>query len=194
ASWALGKIPFSFVDLDVDYLSFAGSWIHSMQGTGALFAKKSSPFVPFIMGAPIDSSSLAALSAATRLAELSLDAMGLEIARLRNLLEEELSQKIPGLQILFSENNRLPNTTTLLFPKVHEETLAYYLQRRGVFPNQSGMFTQKLQKVLEASAIKTESALSFSLSRMTTEEEVRRGIEIIAETVFFLQKMSEDLF
>ncbi|MBI3900672.1 MAG: aminotransferase class V-fold PLP-dependent enzyme [Chlamydiia bacterium] len=194
ASWGIGKIPISFADLNVDYLSFSGSWIHSMPGTGGVFAKKEVPFLPFILGTLSNLPSLAALSVASRLALLSLDTMGLETARLRNFFEEELLQKIPGLQILFADSDRLPNTTTLLFPKVHHEALAHFLQRRGVLPNQSGVFNQKLHKVLEASGIQTESALSFSFSRMTTEEEVKQGILVIVEVVRMLQKMSEDLF
>ncbi|MDE3055930.1 MAG: aminotransferase class V-fold PLP-dependent enzyme [Verrucomicrobiota bacterium] len=191
-SWGLGKILFSFADLPVDYLTFSGSWIHSIPASGGIFAKPTVPLVPLIVGSPPDLPTLAALSSAARLALLALDGVALECIRLRDLFEEELIQKIPGVQILFCEN-RLPNVTVALFPRVHHEALAYFLERRGLYPNQSGMIFQKLDKLLAASQIKTESALSFSFSRMTTEAQVKEGARLLTESIAWLQKMSEDV-
>ena len=191
ASYSFGKIV---IPLDADYLTFSGERIHSVQSSAGLFAKKSAPLIPFVLGANFDFPSFAALSASARLASLALDAMGLETARLRDLLEGEILRRVPDATVLFQDSPRLPNTTTLLFPRAHSDALSYFLERKGLYPNVSGAYCQKLDRVLSASQIQTESSLSFSLSRMTSEEEVIRAAELISESVLSLQTLSEDLY
>jgi len=194
-SYAIGKTYFSFSGSNADYLTFAGERIHSVKGSGALFAKKGRPLVPFILGrGSIDVPSLAALSAAAQLTGLSLDAMGLEGARLRSLFETELLSRIPDAKVLYHETPRLPNTTAISFPRVHAEALRFYIGRRGIYPNEEGNYCQHLAPLLAASGIEGESALSFSFSRMTTQEEILQGAERIGETVQALRKLTEDLF
>src|SRR5690606_17670281 len=95
ATYALGKYFFSF---DADYLTFSGDRIHSVKGSGGLFAKSQVPLTAFILGGneqnglrggAFDVPSFAALSAAAQQAALYLDTMSLEVARLRDLFEEE---------------------------------------------------------------------------------------------------------
>jgi len=203
ASYAVGKIYFSFAGSNADYLTFSGERIHSVQSSGALFAKKGRPLTPLILGGQsqnglrggsLDIPSLAAFGSAAGLATLSLDSMGLEGTRLRNFFEIELQKRIPSMKILFKDTPRLPNTTALVFPRVHAEALHYFLRRKGVHPNTGGSYCQHLHSVLASSGIEGISALSFSLSRMTSQEEILRAAALIGEQVQLLQKLSEDLF
>lgn len=202
-SYAIGKTYFSFPSLHADYITFSGERIHSVKGSGALFAKKGRPLVPFILGGAsqgglrggaLDLPSLAAFGSAATLAALSLDAMGLEGARLRDLFETEIQREVQDAEILFKESPRLPNTTALNFPRVHSDALHYYLRRKGLYANTGGAYCQHLHSILASSGIKSESALSFSLSRMTTQEEVLKAASLVAGEVRALQKLSEDLF
>jgi cysteine desulfurase len=194
ATYAVGKTYFSFSEIGADYLTFAGDRIHSVKSSGALFAKKGAPISSFIMkGAGIDAPSLMALSAAASQAALYLDRVGLETARLRDLLESKIQNGKP----LFKDSLRLPNTTTLIFPGAHQEALLYLLNRKGVFASIGGPYAQHLSRILIASGIDSqdaESAISFSLSRMTTEEEIIKAAAIISECAHLLQIVSEDLF
>lgn len=194
ASYSLGKTVFSFAESSANYLTFSGERIHSVKASGGLFAKKGSPLIPFVLGASFDFPSFAALSAAARFATLALDAMGLETARLRDLFESEIQRQIPDAQILFQDALRLPNTTAILFPRVHAEALFYFLKRKNMHPNSSGIYSQHLHSILASSGIQSESALSFSLSRMTSQEEVMRGAALICDVVKSLRAISEDLF
>jgi cysteine desulfurase len=195
ASYAVGKIYFSFSGMSADYLSFAGERIHSVKSSGALFAKKGRPLVSYLpKGGALDVPSLAALSSAARLASLSLDAMGLEGARLRDLFETEIQKQIPDVLLLYKETPRLPNTTALFFPRAHYEALHYFSCRKGLFPNLGGTTSPHLHSIIAASGIEGECALSFSLSRMTSQEEVLRAARLVAEEVQELRKLSEDLF
>ncbi len=203
ASYTVGKAYFSFSGSSADYLTFSGERIHSVKGSGALFAKRGRPLIPFILGGAsqnglrggsFDAPSLAAFSAAANLSVLSLDSMGLEGTRLRNLFETEILRHLPDAKILYKEVSRLPNTTAIAFPRVHAESLQYYLRRKGLHPNTGGSFCQHLHSILASSGIEGECAVSFSLSRMTTQDEIFRAAHLIGEQVQALQKLSEDLF
>lgn len=184
-TYAVGKFPILF---ESDYLTFSGDRIHSVKGSGALFAKKNTPLIPLILGSneqeglrggSFDVPSFMALSAAAQQALLYLDTMALEVVRLRDLFEASVQGKV-----LFKEALRLPNTSLMAFDKVHQEALLYFLARKGVYATFGGAVSSHLSSI-------DETAISFSLSRMTTEEEIVKGAKIINETVQSLQAVSE---
>jgi cysteine desulfurase len=184
ATYALGKFFFTF---ESDYLTFSGDRIHSVKGSGGLFAKKQAPLVPFILGGneqnglrggSFDIPSFIALSAAAAQATLYLDTMALEVARLRNMFEEEVGEKV-----LYQDSLRLPNVSCMSFEGVHQEALLYMLNRKGVYASIGGAYCGYLQ----------DNAVSFVLSRMTTEEEILQSACIIKDTVSSLRKISEKL-
>lgn len=186
-SYALGKIPFAF---ESDYLTFSGDRIHSVKGSGGLFAKKGAPLIPFILGGneqdgqrggAFDIPSFMALSGAISQAGLYLDTMALEVVRLRDLFESIVIGKV-----LFKDQMRLPNLSLIAFKKVHQEALLYLLNRRGVFANIGGSYASHLSLI-------DETAVSFALSRMTTEDEIRRAANLINETVDTLKMISEGI-
>lgn len=206
ATYSAGKYPVSFSDLGAHYLTFSGDRIHAVKGSGGLFAKAGSPLVPLIVGGAeqegfrggaFDVPSFMALCAALTQASLYLDTMSLEGVRLRNLLESEIVSRLPGSKALFTDTLRLPNTAVLFFPRTHHEALLYLLNRKGVYASMGGTYCQHLNRVLMASgidAMDAECALSFSLSRMTTEEEIMHAAALIQQSVTELQAISEDIF
>lgn len=187
ATYAVGKYPIVF---DSDYLTFSGDRIHSVKGSGGLFAKETSPLVPFILGGneqeslrggSFDIPSFMALSAAAQQALLYLDMMALEVVRLRDLFESLVNGTV-----LYKDALRLPNTTAIVFNKVHQEALLYFLNRKGVYATIGGAYAGHLSRI-------DESAVSFALSRMTTEEEIVKAAALINEAVCQLRAISEDL-
>lgn len=195
-TYAVGKYYFSFSELKADYLTFSGDRIHSLTATGGLFANKQAPLAPLILGGSglrggaLDISSLLALSAAAAQSALFLDAMSLEVARLRDQFEKEICRLIPDAQILFKNTLRLPNTTVIAFPFAHQEALHYLLDRKKVESWIGGNYSQHLYHHLIGSKVDPHLAtcsISFSLSRMTSAEEIRKAVVLIAETVSTLQ-------
>lgn len=205
-SYAMGKLSLSFSDWGIDYLTFSGDRMHALKSSGALFAKKAAPLAPFILGGSeqgglrggaFDAASFMGLAAAAVQSQLFLDRMGLETARLRDLFEEHLLQALPGTIRLFADQLRLPNVSLLAFPRVHAEALFYLLSQRGVLTSLGGSFAQPLAPLLERIGLTpslSETAISFALSRYTTEEEILRAVQIIREAAHYLQSMSEALF
>jgi cysteine desulfurase len=186
-TYAMGKYPFSF---ESDYLTFSGDRIHSVKGSGGLFVSEKAPLVPFILGGneqmslrggSFDIPSFMALSAAAQQLLLYQDMMALEVVRLRDLFESQVKGKV-----LYQDVLRLPNTSLIAFEQVHQEALLYFLNRKGVYASIGGGYSAHLSRL-------NETAVSFSLSRMTTEEEIIRAAQIINETVAELQMISGDL-
>lgn len=192
ATYAAGKLPLEMVG---DYMSFAGDRMHGLKSSGALFAKKGAPFA-LPSGSSIDVPSLTALSAAAQQAALSLDILGLETARLRSRFEEGVLAAVPGVKILFGDSLRLPNVSLLSFPGVHQEALLYILHRKKVYATIGGVAHQHLHRLILASGYTEKEAfgaISFSLSRQTTEKEIVFAIDAIEEAVRFLQSLSGGL-
>lgn len=181
ARHAVGKIPFLF--LPCDYFTLSSELIHGPKGIGALFTKKSAPLSLFLTGhfRELSVASLAGFGAAAQQMMVYADVMGVEIAR-----QKELFESCVQGTVLFKEQPRLPNTTAIGFAGVHQEALSYLLQRKEVFTHMGGNPFYPL-------SFFDETAIGFSFSRMTTEEEVLRSSKIINETVLFLQKVSEGL-
>ena len=205
ATYAVGKFQFSFADLKADYLTFSGDRIHSVKSSGGLFVKEKSPLSPLILGGPdqggfrggsFDVASFVALTSAISQSQLFIDMMGLESVRLRDLFEFELMKNTPEAHPLFTNELRLPNTTVMVFPNVHAEALLYVLNRKNVFASMGGPYAQSLSRVLQAMGIESrlsECALSFSLSRYSTEEEILKAAALISQSVIHLRSLSEGL-
>jgi cysteine desulfurase len=125
------------------------------------------------------------------------DAISLEMARLRYNFECRIKQVVPDAIIFYESSAKLPNCSVIGFPCVNNEALLYALNRNGVFASFGGGFHQQLSYILTASGIDeitANTALHFSLSRYTTDEEVEHAVEIILQAVKSLRKVSAQLF
>ncbi|MBX9744633.1 MAG: hypothetical protein K2X08_05420, partial [Chlamydiales bacterium] len=68
--------------------------------------------------------------------------------------------------------------------------------KKGVLVSLGGQFSQPLSSLLQQMGIDSflaESAMSFALSRYTTEEEILRAAALIVDSVLSLQRLSEEL-
>lgn len=184
---AIGKL---FFQGGFDLLTFDGAFLGAPRGTGALISQEK--VVPNAFGqAPHSPAILSALTAGVARALDQIDQMALEVARLRDLLETDLKKVVPDCELFFREVERLPNVAVVAFPGIHAELLQLALQRTGVWTTHGD---GRLAEVLKACGVQpmvAHSALSFSLSTLTTQEEVEKGVALIAETVAALESISE---
>lgn len=200
ATYALGKIFLSFKDFPISYLTFAGDRIHALKSTGGLFIRKTATLSPLLVGgneqlslraSHFDMASFAALSAACQQAFLFQDQMSLETARLKTKLQEGL---LPYAKILFAHEYALPNVCVASFPGVCQEALLYALNQAGIYASIGGGSSPLLSKALLSLGYEKEisySALHFSLSRNTTEEEIEQAISLISREVNRLKLFSQ---
>lgn len=197
---ALGKLYLEIGDINAHFFSFNGDQFHAPQGCGGLFIKAGARCKQLITGGneqgglragSFSVAHLAALGQAAQEAIDSRDLLCTEVARLRDRLEIGLVANHPEAVPLFRDQERLPQCTTIAFPGIANEALLYLLNRKGVFACIGGGSFQQLTLVLAHSGIPeglAQSAISFSLSRETNEDEVDRAIYLIAESAKQLRK------
>lgn len=205
ATHILGKIFFDLEDIEVDFISFNGDQIHAPQGCGGLFIREDLPCSPFIVGG-LDQGklragnysvpSLVALGYAAEEAFECRDLLCTEVARLKEKLETGILSEYPEAIVCFQSQLRLPHCTTLLFPGINNEAMLFALNRKNLFASIGGGIFQQIALLLSACQLpiqEAQTAVSFSLSRYTTEEEVERAVHIISETARHLRKTSAQL-
>lgn len=206
ASHALGKLFTDWEDIPANFITFNGDSIHAPAGTGGLYIRADTKCSPFILGGNEQAgmragnysvAGLVALGQAAREALDARDLMCTEVARLRSKLEEDIAALIPDAIPFFRDQERLPNCTSIGFPGISNEALLYLLNRKGVYASIGGGTFQQIGLVLTACGVEeslAHSAVSFSLSRETTEEEIDRAVEIIVDCVKRLRRVSHQWY
>ncbi len=198
ATSVLGKNYFRFEDIPIDYLTFDGRLLGGPYNSGGLFIKDSAKIGPLIYGDEQGSLrggnwSIGHLIAMSRVFD-QLQAMQeylcLEIPRLRDLLEDSLVERCSSAQVLYADSERLPNTTAIAFPGVHQEALLYYLHDSGIRASIGGGEQQTLSHQLNDPSL-ANSAISFSLPGDIDVAEINVAAEKISTCVKQLQNLSQ---
>ncbi len=205
ASHVLGKLYFELDKVGADFITFEGSLLHAPKGTGALWAREGTKVTPLLFGSheqggqragPWSVAGLAALGqAADQLLE-ARDLLCMEGARLKSRLEEGIVKVYPDAKVLFSNQERLPHVTAVAFPGIAAEALLLALSEEGLYASIGGGSHQQLSLILEACGcdpLLCHSAISFSLSRETTDHEIDSALKVIEEAAGRLRKTSAQM-
>ncbi len=188
----LGKMDFDLDEIGANYLTFNAEQFHAPKGVGGVLFRKDVPAYAFIVGG-IEQAALRAGSlnvpALVVLAEVSKegedhrDYLGTETARLRNKFEDNLQMLVPSAKLFFQNQERLPHISVMAFPGYVNETLLYLLNKKRVMACIGGGSFQQIALVMEACGVSrtlAHSAISFSLSRDTSDADVDDAADIIA--------------
>src|ERR1700722_4046150 len=201
ATHMLGKSDFTFAESGADLLSFSSPY----GGAGGLFIRAGREISPLILGGneqgglrggAFNISALIEFAKWAKEERAHVDHYCIEIARLRSLFEEELSAKIPFTKPLFQKQKRVPHNTSHLYPGTTSDALFYLLNQKGVYATFGGNQLQHFSHILKACGIQEpdcHTAMSFAFSPMTTEEEIEKGVAIVAEATGQLLKYSKNI-
>jgi cysteine desulfurase len=191
---AVGKVQIDVKKLGVDMLSMSGHKLHAPKGIGALYVRKGCKFFPYLIGGHQEyghragTENLASIVALGKACELALENIACEqinVARLRDLLELNLTNKCSDLFINGYDSDRLSNTSNISFSHVDSEALLLRLDKYGICASAGSACSSGSSEpshVLRAMGVPDvaiHGSIRFSLSRYTTEEEVNKVIEII---------------
>lgn len=190
----LGKAPLA-IPPGVSAICFAGHKIHGPQGIGFLFIRHKLKFDPLIYGGYQEYQKrggtenllgIAGLAEAVKL----LDTKAMErMAHLRDKFESRLLSELEGVSVNGS-GERSSNTSNLCFKGVDGELLLAHLDMAGVAASHGSACSAgalEPSRVLLQMGLTSEMAASsirFSLSRMTTEEEIERAIAITVDIAY----------
>lgn len=202
---AAGKIPVDVKDSGVDYLTLSCHKIYGPKGVGALFVKKGTPFSPLIRGGhqehgrragTYNSPSIIAFGAAAECAEKGLADYAAHTSALKAMLRDGLLHSVPDIRINGDVPASLPNTLDVSFAGAEGESILLMLDLQGISASTgSACASGSLEPshVLMATGIGPELAhgsIRFSLGKFTTEEEIRRVLEVIPPVIEKLRAYS----
>lgn len=205
---AIGKIAVSVKTLGVDLLSLSGHKLHGPQGVGALWVRRGIKLQPMFYGGAHERqrragtenlAGLAGLSAAMQLGRQALtDGTVARVAALRDRLEQDLLSQVDecGVNGPTAPGTRLPNTTNLWFDHLEGEALVIALDLKGLAISGGSACASGATEpshVLTAMGLgahRARASLRFSLTRLTTEDDVNRALELVPTAVARLRELS----
>lgn len=200
-----GKIPIKVSESPVDLLTISGHKFHAPKGVGALYVRRGIPFPPFMIGGHQErnrragTENVAGIIGIGKAAQLALKHLAEDSERVRTLrdqMEESLLQSCPDCRVNGQRQNRLPNTSNVSFRYLEGESILVLLDQYGICASTGSACTagsSEPSHVLRAIGVPPDwlqGAVRFSLSRLTTKEEVRYVNEKVPLIVQRLQGLS----
>jgi len=139
---ALGKIPVSFMDLNVDLMSISGHKIGALAGVGALIVRDGLEIEPLLYGGPQEKRSRAgtenilgivSFGIAAKILKKSLKERITKISQNREIFWRELRNKIPNILPNVDLSKTSPNTLSLFIEDVNTSDLVVALDLEGIY-------------------------------------------------------------
>lgn len=183
---AVGRERVNFAGLNVDAMSLSAHKIGGPKGIGALILRESTALPAFISGGGQERSrrsgtenvaGIAGFGAAAAAADRDLGAT-VDIAALRDRLEQGLKACAPEIEIVGVETPRLANTTCFIAPGQRAETALIKLDLRGIAVSTGAACSSgkvSASRTLQAMGIerqRAECAIRVSIGHGTTKAEI----------------------
>ena len=200
-----GKIPLDLKTLDVDLASFSAHKLHGPKGMGVLFVKRGVRFKPLLLGGSHERGrragtenvpGIVGVGKACELAREALHEMDTRVRGLRDRLEQTILDQIPNSVVNGSRTERAPHVTNISFRGVEGEALLISLDFQGIAVStgsacsSGSLEPSHVLKALGQSSDMIHGSIRFSLSRMTTDEDIDYVLEVLPPTVARMREMS----
>ena len=201
---AIGKTPVDVQALNVDYLTFSAHKFHGPKGVGALYIKKGKELIPLLHGgaqmAGYRSGTLnvpGIIGMGTAI-EQAIDSLGFEMSKVREMrdaFEDELL-KIPDTFVVTPRDKRTPNTILISFRGIEGESMLWDLNREGIGASTGSacasedLEANSVMEAIGATEDLAHTAIRFSLSRYTTQEELDHTLAVVKRAVARLREIS----
>lgn len=204
---ALGKIPIRLDDVPIDLLSVSGHKVHGPKGVGALFVRNGVRIVP-LFGAGTQERGrrpgtenvpgIAGFGVAAAKAAADVDHTARHTRALRDALWERISASVPTARKNGPEDERdvAPHILNVSFPGLKGEVLVHALAEQGVYVSTGSACSSRQRRrgrVLTAMGLDgrhAEGAIRFSVSALTTLDDIDRAAERIKAVVHELQEFA----
>ena len=191
-----GLVQLDVGTLGADSLAISGHKLHGPKGTGALWLRKGARVAPLWDGGRQENGlrsgtenlpGWVGLGRAATLCQRNPQA-GEAVAALRDRLEALVVETIPAARTTVPGSTpRAPHIASLLLPCLPAEPLLHALEARGVYASAGAACSTRVRgpsHVLAAIGVGDEDAvLRFSLSRLTSESDVKVAALALREAV-----------
>jgi cysteine desulfurase len=205
AAQAVGRIAIDVAAWDVDLLTLSAHKFHGPKGVGALYVRRGVALRAHtpgggqekkLRGGTENTAGIVGLGVAARLARQRLDESA-GISKRRDRLEGGILAAVEGARAVGAGGPRLPNTSAILFSGLSGEALLIRLDLEGVAVSvgsacSSGTLAPSPAILsLGIPAAEAKSVVRFSLSRLTSDEEIDRVLEVVPRVVAEARKTAE---
>jgi cysteine desulfurase len=203
---AAGKLRMDVAKIGCNLLSISGHKIHAPQGTGVLFVRKDTKIEPLMYGGTHERqrragtenlAGIVGLGKAAEIATRSLeDGSTQQIAALRDRLQDEILACVADAGVHSGLVPRVPNTTNMWFDHLEGEALVISLDLKGLAVSGGSACASGASEpshvltAMRVAADRARASLRFSLSKLTTVEDVNYAIEIVPQAVAKLRELS----
>ena len=201
----VGHIPVDVNELGVDLLSMSAHKLYGPKGVGALYVRKGTKLTPFMHGGEQErrrragTENVPGIVGFGRAAELARQEVSQEAQRLTNLRDQlikSLLEQIDHTRLNGHPLRRLPNNINVSVDYVEGESILLNLDLEGICASTGSACSSSTLEpsyVLLAMGLPPEQAhgsLRFTLGKWTTEEDIRRVLEVLPRVVAKLRAMS----
>jgi cysteine desulfurase len=202
---SVAKIPVNVQTLGVDLLSLSAHKFNGPKGAGALWIKRGTRVAAILTGGRHERNrragtenvpGIVGLGVAAQLAARKLGTEADRLARLRDRLEQDVLERVPGTAINGARDKRVPNTTNISFDGVEAESLLIGLDLEGIAVSTGSACssgTLEPSHVLRAmglSAHRTQNSIRISLGAGNTDEQVDLLLEKLPGIVARLRSLT----
>ena len=201
---AAGYLSLNVLELGVDLLSLSGHKFHGPKGTGVLYIKRGTPYLPLIHGGGQERErrsgtenipGIIGLSLALETANSNRGETGRSCSALRDKIIASVLEQIPGSHLNGHASQRLPNNANFSFTGVEGEPILLGLDMAGIAASSgSACSSGSLEPshvllALGQSAEIARGSLRLTLGRENTEEEIEYLLEVLIDLVRRLRQL-----
>jgi cysteine desulfurase len=201
----VGRIPIDVDRLGVDLLSLSAHKLYGPKGVGALYIRRGTPLSPLLYGGHHErdrragTENVPGIVGLGKAAELACEHMqddAINVAALRDRLEEGILCSVPLASTNGDIRHRVPGTTNISFDGIEGEGLVIALDLQGVACSTGAACSSgsiESSHVLTAIGRTREQARSsirFSLGRYSAPEDVDYTLAVLPEMVERLRARS----
>ncbi len=202
---AIGKIPIDVNDCKVDLLSISAHKINGPKGVGALYIRKGTTIVPFLLGGGQENglrsgtenvASIVGFGKACQLAKQDMKKNEKHSRELRDKLVSKIFQEIPKVSLNGHTSKRIPNNANFTFLGTNGEDLIIKLDEHGIAASTGSACSVKVQKeshVLRAMGLSHEQitgSLRLTIGSSNNEKEIDETVQVLKKITNELRKVS----
>jgi cysteine desulfurase len=202
---SVAKVPVDARALGADLLSLSAHKFNGPKGAGALWIKRGTRIAPILTGGKHERSrragtenvpAIAGMGAAATAARAKLGSESVRVAALRDRLEREILERVPGTIVNGAREPRVPNTTNISFERIEAESLLIALDLEGIAVSTGAACssgTLEPSHVLRAMGLPThraQNSIRFSLGAGNTDAEIDYLLEKLPRSVEKLRSLT----
>lgn len=201
---AVGQIPVSVQELDVDLLSLSSHKIYGPAAVGALYLRKGLRIESLLHGGAQErrvrpgSENLPGIVGFGKAAELAreeLSERAAHLTRLRDRLITGVLAEIPDVEVNGPREDRLPGNANFLFRGVPGEELLLHLDMKGIAASSGSACTagsidpSHVLLAMGRTKREAESSLRLTLGRDNTADEIDRTVAVLKQAVALMRDL-----